>query len=125
MKKLCLTLILAISVTTVASLGFAMGNRPPAKAKASSTPVQEMLTISGKILKIDTAKAWIIVSGQKGSSATVAVGKNTGIYKSGKAIKLSDLKVGNSVTITYESKKGTNIAKTINLQVEPVKTKKK
>lgn len=120
MKRLCLTLILVILMATVASLGC---KKSSDKAKASSPAAQEILTISGKILKIDTTKAWIIVSGQKGSSSTLAVGKNTVIYKSGKAIKLSDLKVGNSVTITYESKKGTNIAKTI--QLEPAKTKKR
>ena len=98
MKKLCLTLILVISIAMVTSSGC---KRSSDKAKTSSPAVQEILTISGKILKIDTAKAWIIVSGQGKSSVTVAVGKNTVIYKSGKTIKLSDLKIGNSVTITY------------------------
>jgi len=67
-------------------------------------------TLEGTIKSIDAAKNSLTVTGKDGKDVAVTVEKDAKITLDGKAAKLSDLKAGQSVTVTHEGGKASAVA---------------
>jgi len=126
MKKVIFAVILAIAASIFfVSQPYAMERRPAASKKAAPT----ILKAAGKVSGYSWSNSTITISSSSGSTVTVSADKDTSIRKAGKVIKLMDIKSGDTVTVTYEVKKGMNVAKSIVVEAKPVsgttKTKKR
>ena len=117
MKKNIFKLILIFTVVAIfASCASSTGNGLPAKKAATGKTISEIPKITGKLTGYNWSNSTITISASAGSSLTIVSDKNTLISKGGKNIKLTDIKSGDIVTVTYESKKGVNTAKSIIVQ---------
>ena len=114
MKKITLILVL-VAVAVFTNQAFSMEKRPVVK-KTTTKAAPEVLQISGKVSGYNWSNSTITVSANSGSSLVISADKNTSISKTRKYIKLTDIKKEDIVAVTYESKKGVNIAKSIIVQ---------
>lgn len=122
MKKNIFKLILIFSAVAIfASCTSSTGKGLPAKKAATGKTTSEIPRITGKVTGYNWSNSTITVS-SAGISLTIVSDKNTLISKGGKSIKLTDIKSGDIVTVTYESKKGVNTAKSIVVQVKSIST---
>lgn len=112
MKKIILVLVL-VAITVFTNQAFSMEKRPAAKKKTTAKTVSEVLKITGKVSGYNWSNSTITVSASPGSSVVISVDKNTSISKARNYIKLTDIKSGDYVKVTYGVKKGMNIAKSI------------
>lgn len=116
MKKNIFKLILIFSAVAIfASCASSTGKGLPAKKAATGKTTSEIPKITGKVTGYNWSNSTITIS-SAGTSLTIVSDKNTLISKGGKNIKLTDIKSGDIVTVTYESKKGVNTAKSIIVQ---------
>lgn len=97
-----------------------MAKRPAAKKKSSAKPTAVVSKIEGKVTAYSWQASTITISTSSGTSLTVGIDKNTRISKAGKTIKMTDIKMGDFVTIDYELKSGRKIAKSIIVQSKTV-----
>jgi len=114
MKKITLILVL-VAVAVFTNQAFSMEKRPVVK-KTTTKAAPEVLQISGKVSGYNWSNSTITVSANSGSSLVISADKNTSISKAKKYIKLTDIKNGDIVAVTYESKRGVNTAKWIIVQ---------
>jgi len=122
MKKNIFKLILIFSAVAIfASCASSTGKGLPAKKTATGKTTSEIPKITGKVTGYNWSNSTITIS-SAGTSLTIVSDKNTLISKGGKSIKLTDIKSGDIVTVTYESKKGVNTAKSIVVQVKSIST---
>ena len=122
MKKNIFKLILIFSAVAIfASCASSTGKGLPAKKAATGKTTSEIPRITGKVTGYNWSNSTITIS-SAGTSLTIVSDKNTLISKGGKSIKLTDIKSGDIVTVTYESKKGVNTAKSIVVQVKSIST---
>lgn len=122
MKKNIFKLILIFTVVAIfASCASSTGKGLPAKKAATGKTTSEIPKITGKLTGYNWSNSTITIS-SAGTSLTIVSDKNTLISKGGKNIKLTDIKSGDIVTVTYESKKGVNTAKSIVVQVKSIST---
>jgi len=112
---LCLTIV-ALLVLGLSSQGFCMANRPPASKKPTSKQAESIQKISGMISGYDRARSTITIAPTNGSLITVEIDKATKISKSGKWIKMIDIRTGDVVSAIYETKGVKKIAKTVIVQ---------
>ena len=116
MKKNIFKLILIFTVVAIfASCASSTGKGLPAKKAATGKTTSEIPKITGKVTGYNWSNSTITIF-SAGTSLTIVSDKNTLISKGGKNIKLTDIKSGDIVTVTYESKKGVNTAKSIIVQ---------
>jgi len=111
----CLAIV-ALLVLGLISQGFCMANRPPASKKSTSKQVEPIQKISGKISGYSWTNSTITITTVSGASITVEIDEVTKISKSGKWIKMTDIKTGDMVTADYKIKGGKNTARTIVVQ---------
>ncbi|MFH0732877.1 MAG: hypothetical protein V2A72_08190 [Candidatus Omnitrophota bacterium] len=127
MKKVIFAVILAVAASIFfVSQSYAMERRPAASKKAAPT----ILKVAGKVSGYSWSNSTITISSSSGPTVTVSADKDTSTKKAGKVIKLMDIKSGDTVTVTYEVKRGVNVAKSIVVEAKPVsgtttKTKKR
>ncbi|MDP2938167.1 MAG: hypothetical protein Q8N72_02845 [Candidatus Omnitrophota bacterium] len=127
MKKITLVLVL-VAVAIFSNQAFSMEKRPAAKKTAATKTTQEILKITGRVTGYNWSNSTITVSASYGNPLVITIDKNTVISKAKKTLKMADIKSGDYVTVTYEAKKGTNIAKSIIVEDRsssvPTKSKK-
>jgi len=58
----------------------------------------------------------LFISTNVGASLVITIDKKTSLTRGVKNIKLADIKSGDAITVTYETKKSVHIAKSINIQ---------
>ena len=122
MKKNIFKLILIFSAVAIfASCASSTGKGLPAKKAATGKTTSEIPRITGKVTGYNWSNSTITVS-SAGTSLTIVSDKNTLVSKGGKNIKLTDIKSGDIITVTYESKKGVNTAKSIVVQLKNIST---
>ena len=112
---LCLAIV-ALMVLGLSSQGFCMANRPPASKKPTPKQAESIQKISGMISGYDRARSTITIAPTNGSLITVEIDKATKISKSGKWIKMIDIRTGNVVSVVFETKGEKKIARTIIVQ---------
>jgi len=111
----CLVIV-ALLVLGLISHGFCMANRPPASKKPTSKQVEPIQKISGKVSGYSWSNSTITIAPINGTAITIEIDKATKISKSGKWIKMIDVKTGDAVNADYETKGGKKIARTIIVQ---------
>jgi len=111
----CLVII-ALLVLGLSSQGFCMANRPRDSKKSASKQVEPIQKISGKVSGYSWSNSTITITTVSGTSVTAEIDKATKISKSGKSIKMTDIKTGDVVNADYEIKGGKKIARIIVVQ---------
>lgn len=108
---------------------YAMGRRPAASKSREKKVAPIILKVTGKVTGYNWSNSTITLSVGSGSAISISADKATSITKAGKAIKLTDIKSGDTVMVTYEAKRGINVAKSIVIEAKSVsdssKTKKR
>lgn len=99
-----------------------MAKRPAAKKKSSAKPTMVVSKIEGKVSGYSWQASTITISTSSGTSLTIDIDKNTKISKASKTVKMTDIKMGDSVIVNYELKGGRKIAKSITVQTKTVPT---
>src|SRR3989338_3728654 len=131
MKKSIFAVVLAIAVsaTLFISQSYAMGRRSAASKSREKKAASTVLKATGKVTGYNWSNSTITISVSSGSAITISADKATSITKAGKAIKLTDIRSGDTVMVTYEAKRGINVAKSIVIEAKSVsgssKTKKR
>jgi len=114
MKRVVFAVILAITASVfLVSQSYAMGQRPPASKKSEKKAVPTILKATGKVTNYSSSNSTVTISSSSGSAVTVTADKDTSIKKAGKVIKFAEIRYGDIVTVTYETKRGVNVAKSI------------
>jgi Cu/Ag efflux protein CusF len=92
----------------------------PVAMAAAPAPGAPMATAAGQIASVDAAgKSLVIkvtVPGGQPQNLNLTVADDSKIIKNGTAVPLSDLKMGDKVTITYRPEDGRNMV--VNIGVE-------
>jgi len=118
-------LVLVFSIVTIfTSQVWAMERRPAPKKESTLKTMPEVSKATGKVTGYSWSNSTITISAGNGNSLTVTSDKSTLISKARKYIKLSEIKTGDIVTVSYETKKGQHIAKSIVVQEKPTATSK-
>jgi uncharacterized alpha/beta hydrolase family protein len=131
MKKniLAVVLVIAVSAMLFVSQTYAMERKPAASKSREKKAAPTILKATGKVTGYNWSNSTITISLSSGSAITISADKDTSIRKAGKAIKLTDIRSGDTVMVTYEVKRGVNVAKSIVIEVKSVpkaaKTKKR
>ena len=109
--------IVKIVFVAIAALGLISCASSTGPKKGAS--VRQMLNIAtGKVTGYNwTASTITIVTGMK-ASLDFQIENDAKILKSGKAIKMKDIKVGNEVRMVYQIRGNKNIARTIAIEAE-------
>jgi len=115
-KRIFCVAIVALITLGLSSQGFCMANRPPDPKKSTSKQVEPVQKISGKVSGYDQLNSRITITTVSGPSVTVEINKETKISKSGKWIKMAEIKTGDKVTTDYEIKGSKRIARIIAVQ---------
>jgi len=128
-KNIFLSLFIIVVVLAIALRGFSAETKAKTKGKASTASTQETFNMIGNISRVNLKDSTLTVSTKANTDLMLIVNKNTSISRSGKSIKITDIKNGDSVDVTYEKKGKKNIAKYIYVQEKyttyPVKNKKR
>lgn len=125
MKRVVFAVILAITATMFfVSHSYAMGQRPPASKKSEKKAAPTILKATGKITGYNWSNSTVTIFSSSGSTLTISAEKDTSIKKAGKPIKFTELKSGDTVTVTYEVKRGVNVAKSIIVEAKSAPKKR-
>lgn len=125
-KIVIVSVIVLIILAGVTSQAFSMGNKPLEKKKYFVEKYPQISQATGRVAKVDTGKPVIIISTKEDKSLIVAIDSKTELSKEGKNIKLSEIKKGNFVRVTYKIiYKDKNVAKSINIDPENMNESKK
>lgn len=100
----------------VCNQGFCMADRPPASKKSTSKQVEPIRKIFGKFSGYNRTNSTITIVSTGGVSIIVEIDKSTRISKSGKMIKMADVKMGDMIIVDYETKGGKKMAEAIIVQ---------
>ena len=112
-KRIFCVAIVALIVSGLSNQGFCMANRPPVSKKPTPKQAESIQKVLGMISGYDRMKSTITIAPTNGSLITVEIDKTTKISKSGKWIKMTDIRTGDVVSVVYETKGGKKIAKTV------------
>jgi hypothetical protein len=112
MKKITLVLVL-VAIAVFTNQAFSMEKRPAAKKTAAAKTTPKTLKMTGRVTAYNWSNSTITVSASYGNPLVISIDKNTVISKAKKVLKMNDIKKGDYVTVSYEAKKGSNIAKSI------------
>lgn len=132
-KNIFLSMFIIVAVLAIALQGFSAETKAETKAKTkgktSTTTTQETFNMTGNIKMVNLKDSVLTLSTKANTDLMLIVNKNTSISKSGKSLKIADIKNGDSVDVTYEKKGKQNIAKYVYVQEKyttyPVKNKKR
>lgn len=109
--------IIFVSILVAAAVftnqAFSMGQRPPAKKTAAVKTTPEALKMAGRVTGYNWPNSTITVSASYGNPLVISIDKNSVISKAKKTFKMNDIKNEDYVTVSYEVKRGVNIAKSI------------
>lgn len=126
MKKVIALLVAMLFALSVAGHAIAAETKEAAPAeKKEAAPAQKMAPakvkqVTGEVTAIDAAAKTLTVKGKAGEVALTADDKTT--VKIGKEKKaLTDVKVGDKVTVKYTEMDGKNVAKSIIVKAAPAK----
>ncbi|MFH1478563.1 MAG: hypothetical protein ABIG92_02170 [Candidatus Omnitrophota bacterium] len=126
-KNIFLSMFIIAAVLAIALQGFSAETRAKTKGKTSTASTQETFNITGNISRINLKDSVLTISTKANTDLMFIVNKNTSISKAGKGLKITDIKNGDLIDVTYEKKGGKNIAKYIYVQNKyttyPVKNK--
>ena len=121
MKRVIFAVILAISTSIFfVSQPYAMERRPAASKSREKKVTLTILKTTGKVTGYNWSNSTVTISPSSGSTLTISADKDTSIKKAGKAIKFTELKSGDTVTVIYEAKRGINVAKSIIVEAKSV-----
>jgi len=124
-KYIFLSMFIVVAILAIAIQGFSAETKAKTKTKASTTSTRGTFNMTGDITRVRGSE--ITISTKLKTVLMFIVDNNTSISKSGKSIKITDIKNGDSVDVTYEKKGDKNIAKYIYVQENyptyPVKSK--
>ena len=124
-KNIFLSMFIVVAVLAIAIQGFSAETKAKTKTKASTTSTRGTFNMTGDITRVRGSE--ITISTKLNTILMFIVDNNTSISKSGKSIKITDIKNGDSVDVTYEKKGDKNIAKYIYVQEKyttyPIKNK--
>jgi len=128
-KNIFLSMFIIVAVLAIALEGFSAETGAKTKGKTSTTSTQGTFNMTGNIKMVNLKNYVLTLSTKANTDLMFIVNKNTSISKSGKSLKIADIKNGDSVDITYEKKTGKNIAKYVYVREKhatyPVKGKNK
>jgi len=125
MKRIIFAVILAITVSMFfVSQSYAMERRPAASKSREKKVAPTILKTTGKITGYNWSNSTVTISPSSGSTVTISADKDTSIKKAGKSIKFTELKSGDTVTVTYEVKRGVNVAKSIIVEAKSTPKKR-
>lgn len=117
MKKVVALASVVVFVLGICVAAFATSNAPAAES-AAPAPKAKIMRITGEITALDAKAMTLTVKGKKGDVSLVADEKTKVLI--GKEVKgLSDLKVGDKVTVKYTEKDGKMVAKSISAKAAP------
>src|SRR5215813_3165858 len=91
-----LLVICAILCFGLAGVAIAQEKAKDPQKSESAPPAAKMR--SGEIMSIDAAKNEVVIKDETGAEVHILIATSTKITKAGKAIALSDLKVGDKLT---------------------------
>lgn len=120
-------LMLAVMIIwSFSSQAYAMEKRPSKKA-ASVKQTSRTSKTTGRVTGYNLQNSTLSISTSAGTSLVIMIDKKTSLTKGVKNIKLADIKSGDAITVSYETKKGVNIAKSIKIQekITPTSVPKK
>lgn len=109
----------AVLVLSFSEQGFCMAKRPRVSKKPQVKQVELFQNVTGKVSGYVWAASQITIAPANGTSITIEIDKAAKILKSGNPFKMTDIKVGDAVTVEYEVIGTKKIAKTIIVQVIP------
>ena len=128
-KNIFLSMFIIVTVLAIALQGFSAETGAKAKSKTSTASTQETFNMTGNIKMVNLKDSVLTLSTKANTDLMFIVNKNTSISKSGKRLKIADIKNGDTVDVTYEKKGKQNIAKYVYVQEKhttyPVKGKSK
>jgi len=126
-KNIFLSMFIIVVVLAITLQGFSAETGAKTKSKSSTASTQETFNITGNISKVNLKESTFTISTKANTDLMLIVGKNTSISRSGKSLKIVDIKNGDLVDVTYEKKDKKNMAKYIYVQEKyttyPVKNK--
>lgn len=115
MRARAFIILFAIVLTvSFAPRTYSMAPRPTSGKKGSVKPIP--VTASGKVIGYNWTASTITILTEANITVTLNIEKNTVVSKARKAIKMTDIKRGDLVTVIYEIKADKNIAKSIIIQ---------
>lgn len=128
-KNIFLSMFIIVTVLAIALQGFSAETGAKAKSKTSTASTQETFNMTGNIKMVNLKDSVLTLSTKANTDLMFIVNKNTSISKSGKRLKIADIKNGDTVDVTYEKKGKQNIAKYVYVQEKyttyPIKGKSK
>lgn len=128
-KNIFLSMFIIVVVLAIALEGFSAETKAKTKSKDSTESTRGTFNMIGNVTRVNLKDYTLTVFTKLNSDLTLIVDKNTNITRSGKNLKIADIKNGDSIDVTYEKKGKQNIAKYIYVQEKyttyPVKGKSK
>lgn len=128
-KNIFLSMFIVVVVLVITLEGFSAETGAKTKGKTSTTSTQGTFNVTGNIASVNLKSSVLTITTKANIDLTLVVNKNTNISRSGKSLKITDIKKGDLVDVTYEKKGNKNIAKYIYVQEKyttyPVKNKKR
>lgn len=112
-RNLFISVLIIVAIAGFIYQISSMQGRTQAEEK---TPVPVMQTagqISGNVTQVDLKNSQFVIFNDIYGWPIFVVNQNTKMAKRGKNIQLSNIKPGDFITISYESIKGKNIAKSV------------
>lgn len=112
MKKRTIILVLMVLMAATSPFAYAVEKHTPTPVSSTSKSTPSVATQVGTIANID-AKS-LKLSSADGSSSTITIDPAaTSVWKMGKSLPISDLKVGEKVKVRRTTKNGKDVAKSI------------
>lgn len=108
--------VIVITIWSFSPLTYAMEKRPSSKKRASTKQATIISKAVGKVTSCSLRNSTVTISTTIGTSLVIRIYKNTSLTKESKNIKLADIKIGDVISVSYEAKKGVNIAKSISVR---------
>ena len=115
-KNIFLSMFIIVTVLAIALQGFSAETGAKAKSKTFKASTQETFNMTGNIKMVNLKDSVLTLSTKANTDLMFIVNKNTSISKSGKRLKIADIKNGDTVDVTYEKKGKQNIAKYVYVQ---------
>lgn len=133
MNKMIAVIVAVLFAFTVTSLSFAVEEKKatPAPAVKKAEPMKpaetlKVMFVTGKVKAVDTvAQTITVVKKVKGKEeeTVITLDEKTSIALGKKKKELTDIKVGDVVTVKYKEVEGKNVAKSITIKSPKKKAK--
>jgi hypothetical protein len=87
--------------------------------KKTGAKDSDLKTVTGKVAKVEPDENRFTLTGPKDQETLIQVPDASVIHKDNKTASLTDLKVGDRVTVTYHAKGGKNEAVAVTIEAPP------